>query len=362
MNEKFLTSAKILVFVGSGGVGKTTLSASIGVFAASKGLRVMILTIDPSQRLKTTLNLSDNGDVQQVPLPQASGSLWAAVLNPQKTFDDFIKRASTNKIRIEKLLHNKLYSEMTTTLAGSQEFTALEKLYSLHESGEYDLIILDTPPTKHAIDFLNSPQKLSQLFNEGVAQWFRDPEGNKRNLFVKLVQTGTRQVLKALESLTGSEFMRELGEFFVNIQSWQKQIDERISSVHALLVNPQTKFILVSQFDRAKLEESLYFAREIKKSGYHLNQIFVNRAFPLWFLKNKKWTEDQVTNPSLKEVFRRMLAFFKARKELLSQAMSRLGTGVELTCLPELSEDIHDVQGLIRLCEYLQSVDGQNLS
>ncbi len=145
--------------------------------------------------------------------------------------------------QLKKIYKNKLYQQLSTNLSGSQEFTALEKLYSAYESKEFDLIILDTPPTKHAIDFLSSPQKLSVLFSEGVAKWFRDPDGKKSGFFGHLLQAGTKQVLKILETLTGSSFVHELSDFFLNIEQWQEQLLKRTTDVHRMLIAPTTHFL-----------------------------------------------------------------------------------------------------------------------
>src|SRR5690606_22886227 len=128
-----------------------------------------------------------------------------------------VLRASAKEERAKRILNNKLYIQLSTTLSGSQEFTALEKLYSSVESGRFDLVVLDTPPTKHAIDFLDAPQKLSSLFSEKIAKWFREPIRTQKSFFRTLLQTGTKQVLRALEMLTGKEFMQELGDFFKSI-------------------------------------------------------------------------------------------------------------------------------------------------
>ncbi|MGZ3826805.1 MAG: ArsA family ATPase, partial [Bdellovibrio sp.] len=232
MTNQIFKEARILVCVGSGGVGKTTVAAALGVLAAKEGKKVLVLTIDPAKRLAQTLGIEGSADITKVPGQNFKGELYASVIDHKKTFDDFVARVAKKSESVEKILKNKLYQQLSTNLSGSQEFTSMEKLYSCYASGEFDLIILDTPPTKHAIDFLHAPQKLSALFSEGVAKWFRDPEGKKAGLFGHLLQTGTRQVLKILETLTGSSFIRELSDFFINIEQWQEQLLNRTVDVH----------------------------------------------------------------------------------------------------------------------------------
>lgn len=209
-----LAQAKILICVGSGGVGKTTVSSAIALKAAQMGRRVLVLTVDPAKRLKSTMGL-ENLDQSQIEHPSIKGSLTAAVIDNKKIFDDFVDRVAGDSLSKEKILKNKLYIQLSTTLSGSQEFTALEKLYSSFQSGKYDLIVLDTPPAQHAMDFLGAPKKLAYLFSERITKWFRiSSKGEKLGFFSSLIQSGTKQVIKALELLTGSEFIRELSDFF----------------------------------------------------------------------------------------------------------------------------------------------------
>lgn len=350
MIQDLIKNSKVIICVGSGGVGKTTLAAALGFFAATKGKRVLVLTIDPSQRLKTTLGLDELGQITKIPhqkIDAQGGSFCASVIDAKKTFDDFVKRAAIQPELAEKILNNKLYIQLSTTLSGSQEFTALEKLYSSCESGDYDLVILDTPPTKHAIDFLLAPQKLSSLFNEGVASWFRDPEGKEKSFFKGLLQTGTKQVLKVLETLTGSEFMHELSDFFQNIQAWQSKLESRVHTVHQLLVNPATQFFLVTSFDEAKLKEAEYFSREIRKGGYHLQTIIINRAFPSWFHRQ---SDDAIflenNRRPLVELYLSMKKYFQERNQKYLGFANRMKKDCDVYQIPELENDISDIRGV----------------
>jgi len=353
MNTSF-ENAQIIVCVGSGGVGKTTLSASLGFLAAQKNKRVLVLTIDPSQRLKTTLNLADDGEIYQVHHPlleKTNGKLFAGVINAKKTFDEFVKKASKVDEVANRILKNKLYIQLSTTLSGSQEFTALEKLYSAKESNNYDLIILDTPPSQHAIDFLKAPQKLSRLFNEGIAKWFRDPKAQKIGFISSIVYSGTKQVLKILENLTGSEFMKQLADFFNNIESWQGQLDERVSAVHRLLVHPTTHFFLVTSFDYAKLKEAEYFNREIKKDGYQLTTIIINRAHPEWIdLRQEAQLDSQ---SKLAELYNQMKKYYSEREQMYSLFSKKMTTSNQVVRLPELESDIANITDIARFAEVI---------
>ncbi len=339
--QALLESARVIVCVGSGGVGKTTVASALAYQAAKMGRRVLVLTIDPSRRLRSTMGLGER-DLAQVQEPNIKGELWASIIDPKKTFDEFVLRAAQHSKGAEKLLQNPLYIQLSTSLSGSQEFTALERLYSAHESQKYDLIVLDTPPTKHAIDFLEAPQKLSALFSDSVAKWFREPEG--QSLLVRVMKSGTRQVLKALELLTGSEFMGELSDFFRNIQGWQKKLEARIADVHGLLVSSTTHFVLVSSLDKAKVMEAQYFAREIKKGGYQLSALIINRIQPYWMAESiERSANQQEIKSSLEQ---RLIDYYSEREKKVLQVESNIPLIVKV---PELRENISDMNGVVEM-------------
>jgi anion-transporting ArsA/GET3 family ATPase len=288
---KLKPETKTLICIGTGGVGKTTLAASMGVGFALEGKKILVLTIDPSKRLAQALGLKPDGELHQVDLSNISakpgkkitGELWSSVIDHQKSFEKFIRQASANvasESDINRLLKNKLYLQLSGRLSGSQEFTSLITLYQHVQSGIYDLVILDTPPAQHTWNFLKAPEKISHLFNEGIANWFR--AGNESSsIFKKIVNIGTTQVLKALELLTGSEFIKELSAFFKAIQNWQGPLEAYVMNCHRLLISPQTEFILVTGLDPSRLKEADKLAKEIRTQGYKLTSIVINRV-PGW--------------------------------------------------------------------------------
>jgi anion-transporting ArsA/GET3 family ATPase len=304
------------------------------------------------------MGIEPGGESVEIKDPEIKGSLSAQIIDSKKTFDDFVKKASEKSGAAKKLLDNKLYQQLSTTLSGSQEFTALEKLYVAYESQNYDLIVLDTPPTKHAIDFLNAPQKIAALFNESIAKWFRNH--NASSGFLKdLFQTGTKQVFKLLESLTGSEFIRELADFFNSFEGWSERLEKRTTEVHRLLVRPETSFVLVTSLDEAKMKEADYFAREIRKGGYNLKSLFVNRAVTeADLILNVKYKESDL-NESEKKVLKaystwvhycqnRVKSFNFLKKSLLSD--------YEVIQVPEFEENISDREGVKILAKLLETL------
>ena len=200
---------KALVCIGSGGVGKTTLAASIALGEAARGKKVYILTIDPSKRLAQALQFEADGQVHTITHPdikKSGGSLQTSVLQHENVFTEFFIEAasvhSSVQADINRIKNNKLFRQLSTKLGSSQDFTAIYKLNQLVRSGKYDLVVLDTPPAQHTWQFLQAPEKIAQLFNEGVAQWFRESQ-EKTGLFKKVLNLGTKQVLRVLETLTG---------------------------------------------------------------------------------------------------------------------------------------------------------------
>ena len=166
--DELLKTKKVIVCCGSGGVGKTTISASLGVRAAELGLKTLVLTIDPAQRLMTSLGLKSTNEEVRVTPERFPGELYAAMLDMKRTFDEFIVRLDPSNEVARQVLKNHVYQQLSTALNGSQEYTAMERLLQAVSSGRYDIVILDTPPTKHAIDFLNAPTKIYTLFQESI--------------------------------------------------------------------------------------------------------------------------------------------------------------------------------------------------
>lgn len=344
-------TTEIIVCIGSGGVGKTTVSASLGVWGALQGKRVLVLTVDPARRLATTFGLTEDGKDQRIPFPEAKGELWASVLNSKRTFDDFVMKAASKGADAEAILKNKLYQQLSTTLSGSQEFTALEKLYSAHESKQYDLIILDTPPTKHAIDFLKAPQKISTLFSEPVAKWFK--QSKTTNIVQHLLQVGTQKALQVLQTLTGSDFVSELRNFFISIEGWQSRLEDRSQKVHKLLLSDKTVFNLITAFDTAKIEEAMAFADEIRRSGYSLKVVTINRSFPNWL------PQPFNTGSPADDFCKTLNKYYETRLKAF-QNMTQTIKGLDILMLPEYDQDIADLNGLQKLVRDYKWIEPQS--
>jgi anion-transporting ArsA/GET3 family ATPase len=345
---------KVIVCCGTGGVGKTTTAAAMGVRLAREGKRTLVLTIDPARRLAQALGLKGtlSQDVK-VEDPRLHGRFFATMLDAQSVFDRFIRRAAPTPEVAEKLLNNHLYQQLATSLSGSQEFTSLERVLTAVESGDYDVLILDTPPSQNAVDFLRAPSRIVSLFQDSVTKWFRTDEGQK-GFFAKILSTGTRTVMAALERATGSQFIRELSEFFQQMSHLQRQVQERSLLVHKLLTSPSTGFVLVTGFDELKLKEAMEFQKDLSESGYNLRGMIVNRCFPDWTWETGDLaTSKQPAAAALHEYYLLMRRQFEHRLVLTTELEQQIG-GIPLIKIPEMKTSPQGLDDLIELSNRLE--------
>jgi anion-transporting ArsA/GET3 family ATPase len=360
--NELLKAKKVIICCGSGGVGKTTLAAALGVKGAELGLKVLVLTIDPARRLATSLGLTDLGDeeVKNVNEGQFKGALYASMLNMKRTFDEFITSMAPSAAVADRVLNNNIYKQISTALNGSQEYTALEKLLQAANSGGYDLIILDTPPTKHAMDFLNAPVKIHTLFQDSIIKWFLMPFTTLDRLSLGLMNRGTRAAFKAFEKIGGSEFLGSLTEFFSSIRAWQKLLRDRTAEVHRLLTSDATGFVLVTGFNSVRIDEARFFEKSLKRGGYSLSAIIVNRAFPLWGNHEVTTKGLEGTDPVLKHNFSKLIEyynsikrFYQSQEDAFRSYAQEVRLNVIFCRLPDFDQDVHDILGLKKVADRL---------
>lgn len=352
-----ISNLKVIVCSGTGGVGKTTIAAALGVKLARSGKRTLVLTIDPARRLAQALGLKGSlaQDVQ-IEDPRVNGNLYATMLDAQTVFDRFVKRAAPNPEVAERLLKNRLYQQLATSLSGSQEFTSLERVLSAAENNTYDVLILDTPPSQNAVDFLRAPNRIFSLFQDSVTKWFRTDSGGQ-NFFAKILSTGTRTVMSALERVTGSQFIRELSDFFQQMSHLQSRVQERSLQVAKLLTAETTGFVLVTGFDELKLKEAMEFQADLKESGYQLSGMIVNRCFPDWTWETGDLLNSQQPQAkALHEYYLLMRRQFEHRLEL-TQKLERdvkSSNAVPFIKIPEMKTSPQGMDDLIELSERLE--------
>jgi anion-transporting ArsA/GET3 family ATPase len=222
---------------------------------------------------------------------------------------------------------------------------------------EYDLVILDTPPAEHAIDFLNAPQKLSAMFQGKVVRWFAGkPE--ELSLIARLMHRSTRTLVSTMELLTGAGFMKELSGFFESLRTLVDDIGATSRCAHDLLLSPETAFVLMTSLDQAKLQEGAEFCEELSGSGYRLRAVIVNRAYPRWFLENPEKmvaAVGAVASPGLAKLVGEMAAYFQCRGQFQEGFEPSDGEPVRVIKIPELDEDVYGLDALERLGAYLRA-------
>ncbi|MEM6930055.1 MAG: ArsA-related P-loop ATPase, partial [Myxococcota bacterium] len=228
----WLERTKLVVCVGAGGVGKTTTAATIGLAGALRGRKAMVLTIDPARRLANSLGLTTIGNVgTKVDLASlgldAEGELWAMMLDSRGTFDALIAKFAPDEASRDRILSNHVYRHMADTFAGSQDYMATEKLYDIASSGEYDLIVLDTPPVKNALDFLESPGRLVNFLDERVLNWFLRTPGDSSLLSGRIMLGTSAIVFRLLGYVFGQDFLDDLATFFQDFQGLYNGFVER---------------------------------------------------------------------------------------------------------------------------------------
>lgn len=350
---ELLKKHKIIICAGTGGVGKTSMSAALGVLAAQGGLRTLVLTIDPAHRLAQALGLpsKSGGDVQVPGVPNLS----AEMIDPRVEFDNFVLGAVDNKIA-KGLFDNRLYQQLVGNLNGSQEFTSLVKLVSVARSGKFDLIILDTPPTQNAVDFLKAPERIYALFQDSVIGWFANPAANQ-GWIKRTFHRGTQLVTGALERVTGSVFIHELKDFFNHISFLQDKIAQVSKETSELMHDKQTGFLLVTGFDEAKLKEALEFQQDLENEKLFLRGVIVNRWFPEWATGDSRWPAEWDQDPDFKQLkvfYERFSNFFARRQEAYDKFSEQIGKTVPVLKLPDFKNNVQGIEDLKHVAQSLE--------
>jgi anion-transporting ArsA/GET3 family ATPase len=330
--------------MGPGGVGKTTMSAAFGFYWAALGKKVLVMTIDPSKRLAQALGIEGKKGAVKVPYEgELKGELYATVLDHEEIFDSFVVKASQKNPVAKKLFQNKLYQALKTRLQGSQDFTALIDLYHKTEGGEYDVIILDTPPAEHAWQFLEAPLRLVTIFQEKIAKWFRWIGEENTSIWSQVLNVGTKQVFKVMELLTGSEFIQQIADFFKAVHYFQDQLRDQIQKSHDLLKSEQTEFTLVTTQDELIIEECLQYAIEMKEKGYQLKRVILNRA----------WPSEDVTDLSLesysleqKKQIQNLLELLSSNQKTSKELMKNWPKDIKVLKVYDTLKSSHDLERL----------------
>jgi anion-transporting ArsA/GET3 family ATPase len=273
---------RLLVVVGGGGVGKTTLAAALGLHSARAGANTLVMTFDPSLRLKDALGVGETAKDRAVAVDAGTkGGLDVSLLDARTTFDRLIRRYAPDDAAAERIFTNRFYRDLAGNLAGILEYMAVERLFEVQAEGRYDRVILDTPPTRQALDFLEAPDRMVRFLDSGAVRlalkpWWEAGRGLK-GIPMRLAAKGAESLANRV---IGARLLRDLVEFFRAFAPLYDGFRERADEVHHLLRERDTLFVLVSGPGEDRIPDTLFFARKLNEAGYRLGPIVVNQVHP----------------------------------------------------------------------------------
>jgi anion-transporting ArsA/GET3 family ATPase len=382
--DGLLATKEIVIACGPGGVGKTTTAAAAALMAAVRhGSKVLVLTVDPAKRLADALGLDGIGNTEHRVPDEAfraagvkpRGQLWAAMLDTKESWDALIKRHAPDKQTRDEILANPLYQNIAGRFVQSHDYIAMERLYEIHSESDYDLIVVDTPPTRNALDFLDAPQRMADFFSSRLLRWLIVPYRSR------LVNVATKPFYQIADRILGTEFLADISEFFVLFQTMHNGFVERSESVGRLLSDRRSTFIVVSTLEAVPLREAEFFADQLTARHLHLGAIVLNKVLPVYLrgsagasvaesvrdrapgLAEELAPTLAAVDPALgdtdqiarvlTEVAESYLNFqVVALREMEEQAMLSVIPDV-LATVPFFDTDLYDLAGLLRLGEQI---------
>lgn len=375
--EQLCAAKEIVITTGSGGVGKTTAAAALAAQAATTtGAKVLVLTVDPAKRLANAMGLQSFGNVEtQVPLEgvgsaRSGGELWAAMLDTKQSWDDLIALHAPDEQTREEILSNPLYQNITGKFVQSHDYVAMERLYEIHTSGRYDLIVVDTPPTRNAVDFLDAPERMADFFGSRLLRWLIAPYRSK------VVSLASKPFYSVADRILGTQFLQDIAEFFILFQSMYDGFVERADSVQRLLASPSASFVVVSTLEAAPAREARYFLGLLEDRGLHVGALVLNKVLPEYLLSQpaaesarRMVDESEAMDAALGAALgapwsdgghgARVLdeigtsfANYQIVAQREAELRAELGAGAPtVVSVPYFSEDIGDLAGLLALGE-----------
>jgi anion-transporting ArsA/GET3 family ATPase len=349
--EDWLERKQVCICCGSGGVGKTTASAAIALGMAARGRKVAVLTIDPARRLANALGLPELGNEEHRVEADVDGELWAMMLDAKRTFDELIEWHAPDERTRDAVLSNRIYQELSNALAGSQEYMAMEKLYELSQEGRYDLLVLDTPPTRNALDFLDAPRKLAEFIDSRSLSLLMAPGRAGLRVF----GAGANVAFSVMKRATGIDLLQDLGEFFRSFGDMTEGFRERAGRVNELLGARTSAFVLVTSPRREAIDEGIYFHRRLKDAGLPFAGVIANRVQHAGGATTRAALIDLCGEELGAKVYdsyeatRRLADRDQANLDLLRRRLGR----TPMLEVPHLPDDIHDLDGLRLMDGYL---------
>ncbi|MHB8657240.1 MAG: ArsA family ATPase [Solirubrobacteraceae bacterium] len=367
---ELLEGKRVCVCGGSGGVGKTTTSAAVALGMAAQGAKVAVVTIDPARRLANALGLQELANEPRRVAPERltgtgleiRGELWAMMLDPKRTFDELIDRIAPTPQRAAEIRANRVYRELSSAVSGSQEFTAIAKLYDLDRAGDFDLLVLDTPPSRNAIDFLDAPGRLTSFLEGRALKTFLRPTG----LGVRLLGRGASPLLGGLRRITGVDLISDLSTFFELLGEMTEDFSLRAAQVEKMLRATTTSFVLVTSAQAEPIDEAIWFRRTLQETGLPFAGVVVNRfhheisspheADEVAILLAEDLGRELASRVA--ENFHDYHVLARRDRQNVARLIAELD-GQPLLLVPQFDEDVHDVGGLLRVHRYLFASAGE---
>lgn len=356
-----LLEHRIIVCCGSGGVGKTSVSAALALRAADRSKKAVVATIDPARRLATAMGIETlRNEPRRVKVEGAN--LWAMMLDSKSTFDALISRYATPETR-DQILANRFYQAISSRIAGTENYMAMEKLYELDGRNEFDRIVLDTPPTRYALDFLDSPARMQNMLQGNILKWLVKPYFEAGRISLGFLRRGTDRLVSFLDHVFGLQFLHDLSDFFRAFNSMYDGFRERSGKVQQLLLSRDVAFVAVAAPTEISLAEAAAFQRTLEGrgmnfAGFILNRVHVLEAFTRpERLRLEDWRRDHADHPAAG-----VLSNYADYQDLADAEGRQIDRWIDrgriLTVLPVLEEDIHDMHGLRRLAECMDAAGG----
>ncbi len=375
--NSLIGARRVMLCVGCGGVGKTTTCAALGLAAARQGKRVLCLTIDPARRLAQSLGLERLKTEAQHIEPgvfaaagqEVSGSLTMMMLDTKSTFDSLVSALAGDTESRDAILNNRLYQYISTSLAGTQEYMAMEKLYAVKDDPRYDLILLDTPPTSHALDFLDAPQRLVDAIDSPAVRWFLQAFDQSGRFSLNLLARSAAAVLRGIGRIIGGDFLAQIANFVSSINDLFGGWRARAEKVATALRGDDVAYLLVTTSDRMCLREVLFFAQRLREQDMHPDAFVVNRVHESWegtvsaadieeACGARGLSLPENTTPRIVKAaqqHRRLAQLERLNQFVLEEIYDEDTPGHEpvLVRVPEFAEDIHDVTRLVWVADVL---------
>jgi anion-transporting ArsA/GET3 family ATPase len=361
-----LDGKRVVICAGSGGVGKTTTSAALALGLAAGGARVAVVTIDPAKRLADALGLDELGNEPRLVDParfaghgiEVRGELWAMMLDAKRTFDELIERLAPDERTRDEVLDNRIYQELSSAVAGSQEFTAVAKLYDLVREERFDVVVLDTPPSRNALDFLDAPDRLTNFFEGRALRAFLAPTG----LAARVMGRGSGMVFGVLRRVTGVDLLRDTSTFLRALGGLIDDFRERATGVKAVLSDPATTFLVVTSPEPAAVDEAIFFHVKLREHGMPFGGLIVNRVQLGDDLGDDPHEVEAALGAGLGEELARKVAQTYAEAQALARRdawaidhlVAEVG-GPAPVIVPQVGGDVHDVDGLVAVHRHLFS-------